>query len=166
MFELKPISKDATQAALDRVERYRLLNEPMEAESICLDVLEADPDNQRALVLLLLSLTDQFPTHLGTAVPAATALLEKLHDEYSRVYYRGVICERKAKAHLARLGPGDGEAAWEWFQEAMRRYEHAERLRPANNDEAILRWNTCARMLNRHPELEPARERATEHMLE
>ncbi len=166
MFEPKPISKDATQAALDRVERYRLLNEPMEAESICLDVLDADPDNQRALVLLLLSLTDQFPARLGAAVPAATAILDKLRDEYSRTYYRGVICERKAKTHLERGGPGDGEAAWEWFHEAMRHYEHAERLRPAKNDEAILRWNTCARMLNRHPELEPDRARAAEHMLE
>ena len=166
MYELKPISKDATQAALDRVERYRLLNEPIEAESICLDVLAADADNQRALVLLLLSLTDQFPTHLGTAVPRAMDIIEKLHDEYSRVYYHGVICERKAKTHLSRGGPGDGEAAWEWFQAAMEHYEHAERLRPANNDEAILRWNTCARTLNRHPELEPSGERHVEHMLE
>jgi hypothetical protein len=166
MFELKPISEKATQAALDRVERYRLLNEPMEAESICLDVLTVDPDNQRAQVLLLLSLTDQFPARLGTALPDALAMLDKLRDEYSRVYYRGVICERKAKTHLERGGPGDGEAAWEWFREAMAHYEHAERLRPANNDEAILRWNTCARTLNRHPELEPARGRQVEHMLE
>ena len=166
MFELKPISKDATQAALDRVERYRLLNEPMEAESICRDVLDADPDDQRALTLLLLSLTDQFPALLGSAWPAAMGVLEKLRDEYSRAYYHGVICERKAKTHLSRRGPGDGEAAWEWFREAMRHYESAERLRPAKNDEAILRWNTCARVLNQHPELEPTHERVAEQMLE
>src|SRR5688572_16512510 len=98
MYELKPISKDAAPAALDRVERYRLLNEPLEAESICLDVLEADRDNQRALVLLLLSLTDQFQTHFGTALPAARAILPRLKEEYGRSYYHGVICERKAKA--------------------------------------------------------------------
>jgi hypothetical protein len=166
MLELKPISKDAMEAALDRVERYRLLNEPMEAESICLDVLAAEPDHPRALVLLLLSLTDQFPERLGTALPEAEALLEKLHDEYSRAYYHGVICERKAKTHLSRGGPGDGEAAWEWFHKAMQHSEHAEALRPAKNDEAILRWNTCARTLNRNPELEPSRERVAEHMLE
>jgi hypothetical protein len=166
MLTPKPISQAATQAALDRVERYRLLNEPAEAESICLDVLDVDPDNQRALVLLLLSLTDQFPTQLASAAPAAIAILDKLHDEYSRAYYHGVICERKAKVHLRRGGPGDGEAAWEWFHEAMRHFEDAERLRPANNDEAILRWNTCARTLNRHPELEPSHERAVEQMLE
>ena len=36
-------------AALEKALRYRLLNEPVEAESICRDVLEVDPDNQAAL---------------------------------------------------------------------------------------------------------------------
>ncbi len=166
MYELKPISKDAAPAALDRVERYRLLNEPLEAESICLDVLQADKDNQRALMLLLLSLTDQFPMHLGTALPAANAILPRLKDEYSRMYYRGVICERKAKAHLERHSPGDAVATYEALREAMQHYEEAEALRPAKNDEAILRWNTCARILNRHPELQPGPTEMVEHMLE
>ena len=60
MPELKPLSRDAVDAALSKAERYRLLNEPHEAESICLDVLEIDPDNQPAHITLLLSLTDQF----------------------------------------------------------------------------------------------------------
>lgn len=166
MYELKPISKDAAPAALDRVERYRLLNEPLEAESICLDVLEADPGNQRALVMLLLSLTDQFPTHLGTALPAAREVLPRLKEKYSQSYYHGVICERKAKAHLGRRGPGDAVAAYEALREAMEHYEEAETLRPAKNDETILRWNTCARILNRHPELKPEAREVAEHMLE
>ncbi len=166
MIELKPISKEAAPAALDRVERYRLLNEPMEAESICLDVLQADPQNQRALTLLLLSLTDQFPTRMGAALPAAIAILPKLQDEYGRCYYDGVICERKAKSHLHRGGPDDRAAAHEAFSNAMQRYEKAESLRPARNDEAILRWNTCARILNRHPELKPRGPETGEHMLE
>ncbi len=166
MFDLKPISKEAAPAALDRVERYRLLNEPSEAESICMDVLQADPQNQRALTLLLLSLTDQFPTRVGAALTAAMALLPKLQDEYSRSYYHGVIFERKAKAHLHRSGPDDRAAAYEAFREAMRHYEKAEALRPARNDEAILRWNTCARMLNAHPELKPRAPDSSEHMLE
>ena len=61
MFELKTLSKSAVPAALAQAERYRLLNEPAEAESICLDVLRVEPDNQDALVTLVLSLTDQFP---------------------------------------------------------------------------------------------------------
>jgi hypothetical protein len=34
-------------------------------------------------------------------------------------------------------------------------YEKAEAQRPAGNDEAILRWNTCARLLAGNPELRP-----------
>ena len=47
MFDLKPLSKDAIPAALAKAERYRLLNEPGEAESICLDVLRIDPATSR-----------------------------------------------------------------------------------------------------------------------
>src|SRR5262245_5730837 len=57
MFEPKPISRDAIPAALAKAERYRLLNEPLEAESICLDVLQIDGANQDAIVMLLLALT-------------------------------------------------------------------------------------------------------------
>ena len=60
MFQLKPLSPEAVPAAIEKAMRYRLLNEPAEAESICLDVLEIDSTNQRALVILLLSITDQF----------------------------------------------------------------------------------------------------------
>jgi len=59
MFELKLLTKVAVPKALERAERYRFLNEPGEAESICLDVLRVEPDNQKALITLLLALTDQ-----------------------------------------------------------------------------------------------------------
>jgi hypothetical protein len=58
MFELKRLSDEAIPAALEKALRYRLLNEPAEAESICHDVLRIDPENQQALVVLLLALTD------------------------------------------------------------------------------------------------------------
>jgi len=166
MLELKPISKDAAPAALERAERYRLLNEPMEAESICLDVLEADPGNQRAIVIMLLALTDQFDTRLGATFAAASALLARLEDPYARAYYDGVICERRAKAHMKRGGHGARFQAYEWLQRALVHFEEAESLRPENNDESILRWNTCVRMLERHPELEPGLKETAEHMLE
>ena len=35
----------------------------------------------------------------------------------------------------------------------MELFEQAEALRPPGNDDALLRWNACARMLNRHPEM-------------
>ena len=60
MFELKRLSADAIPAALEKALRYRLLNDPAEAESICHDVLRIDPENQQALVNLLLALTDRF----------------------------------------------------------------------------------------------------------
>ena len=67
MFQLKPLHKDAIPAALAKAERYRLLNEPGEAESICLDVLQVDPGSQDALVMLILALTDQFPQELPSS---------------------------------------------------------------------------------------------------
>ena len=45
MFQLKPISKESIPAAIEKAERYRLLDEPNLAESICLDILEADPQS-------------------------------------------------------------------------------------------------------------------------
>ena len=165
MFELKPITPDAIPRALDKAERYRLLNEPSDAESICLDILRIDPDNQKALVAMLLAVTDQFE---GFAVDAGRAqgVLHRLKDEYQRVYYAGIISERRAKAHLKKGGPGSGYAAYDGFREAMSFYEKAETLRPPGNDDAILRWNACARILMDHPSLWPAPEERVEHPLE
>jgi hypothetical protein len=150
MFDLKPLSQEAIPAALERATRYRLLNEPAEAESICLDVLRADPDNQPALVILLLALTDRFSKGYGVSDTQAQELLPRLHGEYERTYYAGIICERKAKAHLHQGGPGSGFSAYELFREAMTWFEKAEKLRPSGNDEALLRWNTCARIIMRN----------------
>ena len=165
MFEPKPITPDAIPRALEKAERYRLLNEPIDAESICLDVLRIDPENQKALVVMLLAVTDQFE---GFAVDASRAqgVLRRLRDEYQRAYYAGIISERGANAHLKKGGPGSGYVAYDGFREAMTFYEKAEALRPAGNDDAILRWNACARILMDHPSLGPAPEERVEHPLE
>lgn len=155
--QLKTITPEGIPAALARAERYRLLDDSWAAESICLDVLEIDPENQNALVTLLLAITDQFPDDLTDAVQRARAVLPRLHDPYDRAYYAGIILERCAKAQLQGGLHGAGEVAAESLREAMRAYELAERQRPAGNDDAILRWNTCARLLARHErEDEPA----------
>lgn len=148
--ELKPITREGIPAALQKAERYRLLNDSSAAESICLDVLEVEQENQHALVTLLLSITDQFPDDTGDAVKRARDVLPKLKDDYKRAYYSGIIGERKAKALLRRGGLGVADVAHDWFRDAMRWYEKAEAIRPPGNDEAILRWNTCARMLGRN----------------
>ena len=106
MSDFKPISRDAIPLALDKAERYRLLNEPAQAESICLDVLVVDPENQQALVMLLLSLTDQFRTGPTECFRQAQAVVPKLHGEYERLYYSGLILERRGQATAIQGGPG------------------------------------------------------------
>lgn len=156
---LKPISREGVPAALQKAERYRLLNDSTAAESICLDILEVDGENQQALVMLLLSITDQFVEDGGDGVKRAKEVLPRLKDDYKRAYYTGIISERKAKALLHRGGLGVEAVARDWFHDAMKWYEKAEAIRPAGNDEAILRWNTCARMLGRHePTKAPSEE--------
>jgi hypothetical protein len=164
MYQLKPLSKGAVPAALEKAERYRLLNEPGEAVSICQDVLAVEPDHQAALVILLLALTDQLTEEPGVAAAAQT-VARSLQDEYERLYYSGIIAERSAKAHLVRSGVSP-EGVYEWLADAMDCYERAERLRPAGNDDAILRWNACARLLRDHPNLRPSPERPEPLLLE
>jgi len=146
-FELKPLSKEAIPAALERAVRYRLLNEPSEAESICFDVLRVDPENQQALVILLLALTDQFGGGHAASVTRAQETLARLQTPYERAYYAGIIAERRAKAQLQIGSPASTGAAYEWLCEAMDWYEKAEGMRPEGNDEALLRWNACARLI-------------------
>lgn len=143
--ELKPISREGIQAAIAKVELYRNLNEPGEAESICRDVLAVDPDNQTALRLLGLAITDQFKGNASDRYAEAETAFRNLTDQYEQLYYLGILHEREAKAQLnaGRMAhtvlPG--------FEEAMRCFERAEAIRPANNDDAILRWNRCVRIL-------------------
>ena len=165
MFKLKPLSKDAISKALQKADRYRLLNEPAEAESICLDILAAEPDNQLALVTLILALTDQFDRADYTVGHTDfQELLPRLRDDYERAYYSGVISERRAKASLRRQM--HSSAAYEWFREAMSWYEKAEAIRPAGNDDAVLRWNTCARIFMHNKHLQPREEETAEPYLE
>lgn len=147
MFELKPLSQQAIPAAIEKAMRYRLLNEPAEAESICLDVLQTDPHHQQALVILLLALTDRFGKGYAVSDTQVHEVLARLQNEYERAYYAGIVLERKAKARLNQGGPGSGFTAHDFLREAMSWYEKAEAIRPAGNDDALLRWNACARII-------------------
>lgn len=153
MSQLKPITPAGIPSALKKVERYRLLNDAVAAESICLDVLDVDPDNQEALDALVLTISDQLDHEMSEGVTRARKILPRVKDEYRRHYLNGIICERRGKAQLNRGALGSGEIAADWFREAMGWYAKAEAMRPANNDEPILRWNSCVRMLGKH---EPA----------
>ena len=157
MFELKPLSREAVGRALEKAERYRLLSEPGEAESICLDVLLVEPENQQALITLLLARTDEFEEMPGE-LARAQEVVPRLKGDYEQAYYAGIIHERKARAQLKRTGPGVEAVAQGGFRRAMSLYEKAEGLRPPGNDDALLRWNACARLLERLPPVDSAVE--------
>ncbi|HEV3023020.1 MAG TPA: hypothetical protein VGX76_11145 [Pirellulales bacterium] len=148
MRKLKPLSPGAIPAALEKALRYRLLNDPLEAESICRDVLAAQPDNEQALVTMLLAVTDLFDREFGAAYERAKSLLGRLSSEYDRAYYEGIIHERWAKSVAARDVPG--HVVTGWFLHAMRSFERAESLAPPDNPDAILRFNTCVRLVERY----------------
>ena len=152
-FELKSISVQSIPEALAKVERYRLLNEPTLAESICLDILAVVPDHQQALISLLLARTDQF--HLQVPAKAAQEVLAKIKGDYEQAYYSGLIWERVGHARIREGGTG-GASAFHALQEAMAHYERAINFAAPGNDDAILRWNTCARVIMQSPDVRPS----------
>ncbi|MGD2122701.1 MAG: hypothetical protein PVJ76_13195 [Gemmatimonadota bacterium] len=148
MDKLKRLTCEGIEKAMKKAERYRLLGEPCEAESICVDVLEVDPENHKAQLLLILSLTDQFRTDLSRAAEASRRA-SGLKEDYERFYYSGIVAERRGKVHLNRGEPCSDDYANRALREAMGWYEKAEAIRPPGEDDAILRWNTCARAIAR-----------------
>jgi hypothetical protein len=166
MFELKPISPDSVEAALQRATHYRLLNQPWLAESICRDVLAAVQDHHEAVVTLLLCLTDQLSSERSGSVSEALDLVQRLPDPYERSYFAGLVCERKAWAHLAGGAMSAGHIAYDWLRRAMEHYDEALPVRPTDNDDAVLRWNTCVRLINSRPDVRPLHDERTVHLLE
>lgn len=164
--DLKPISREAIPRALQKAERYRLLNQAWAAESICLDVLAVDPEQQEALVMLLLALSDQFSDAPADAFRRARELLPRIRDDFRREYYGGILAERRALAELRHGAHGSGTNAYEWIREAMEAYERAAPLEPPETNDATLRWNTCVRLLGTRRELSPRPEQLYEPALE
>ncbi len=150
MFELKSLHKEAVPAALERAKHYRLLNESGAAESICLDILQVEPDNQEALVTLTLAMSDRFAKGYNIGDTQIQDYLSRISDDYERIYYTGIIYERRAKAVLSKSVHGSESTAYEFFRQAMDWFERAEAIRPPGNDDVILRWNGCARIIIRN----------------
>ena len=144
MFELKTLHHEAIPAALEKANRYRLLNEPGAAESIYLDVLAIDPDNQEALINIVLAMSDRFGKDYVVGDARVTEYLMRIRGDYERTYYSGIMYERRGKATLVKSGVG----AYELFRQAMECFETAAAMRPAGNDDAILRWNGCVRVIS------------------
>jgi len=148
--KLKTISKQGIPEALSKVALYRSLNEPEEAESICHDILAIEPENQLAQRMLGLAITDQFTGEGSDRYKEAEDLFETLADPYERHYYTGLLYERRAKAQMRAARPPQVLAAL--FKEAMLHFEEAEKIRPPENDDSVLRWNRCVRLLAKIPE--------------
>jgi hypothetical protein len=166
MLELKKIHSKAVSAALGKVERYRLLTQPRLAESICHDILAVDENNQEAKRQLILVITDQFGTEKGALAKRAREIVETLESEYDRCYYAGIIAERLGKAAVDSHTPGSNHDAYEWFHDAMVFYDRAEILKTDGNDDAILRWNACARQIDNNKLTQRPPEERFQPMLE
>ncbi len=94
-------------------------------------------------------MTDQFKGE-GDADTAtrADAILPALSDEYARAYYGALIKERRARAYWNHGRPA---LAYDWLVDALHGFDRAATLRPPGNDDALLRWNACVRLLERMP---------------
>jgi hypothetical protein len=147
--KLKTIAKESIPHAISKAELYRNLNEPEESESICHDILAVDPENQVAIRLLGLAITDEFTGDVTDRYAEAEKMFRQLTDAYEREYYIGLLLERRAKAQMRAGRPLHSIAAL--FHEAMARFEAAEKLSHPDNNDAMLRWNRCARLLEKLP---------------
>jgi hypothetical protein len=154
MLTLKSIAIEAVPTALEKAQQYRRLNEPNEAESICLDILSVIPDHQEALKTLFLALTDKFAEYgLNPSFEQASAIINKFDGSYYRAYYSGILFERRGKFHLRQGGPGAGTAAYSWLEKSMEAFDRAIMESDPTNQDAVLRWNSCARIINNNPEI-------------
>jgi len=73
-----------------------------------------------------------------------------MKSEYDRAYYTGIVAERRGKAKLRQNTPDCRFQAYDLFREGMSWFEKAEAIRPPGHDDALLRWNTCARIIARN----------------
>jgi len=167
MLTLKSLAVEAVPTALEKAQQYRRLNEPNEAESICLDILAVVPGHQEALKTLLLALTDKFADGgLSPSFKQASELVDRLDTPQSKAYYSGIIFERRAKYHLKQGGPGAGTEAYIWLVQAMDAFEMAMSDSDRAHQDAVLRWNSCARIINNNPEIRAEEGDRTEMLLD
>ena len=86
--------------------------------------------------------------------------MDILNTDYCKSYYSGLLFERRAKYHFQQGVPGSGKIAYDWFLKAMQAFDKALAGCDPDNQDALLRWNSCARFINRHPE---ARDDESDH---
>lgn len=154
--KLHNIHSDAIESALNKARQYRSLLEPEIAESICLDILHIDENNQQALVIYILALTDQIHhTEKQSQIKLIQKTIAALESDYQRHYYSGLLNERRARFLISQ--PMSHSFAYDYFAEALQFYKKAENVSPEHNDDAILRWNSCIRTIQKE-KLTPRRD--------
>lgn len=147
MLQLKPLFQESIPKALIKAKHYRLLQDPWQTESICRDILKVESNNQLAILYLILAITDQFSNEKSGSYHEAKELCTQLTNEYEQLYYQGLIEERLGKSAMARTSPRVKYIAYEHYNNAMTLYEMAEKIRPEDNQDAVLRWNACVRRI-------------------
>jgi len=162
---IKPLPRSDVAAVLSRADKCRAAGESDVAESMCLDALELEPDNQAALVVLLLARTDLIDRGMSRGVERAREVLPRLTAAYDQAYYAGLICERQARYMLSQRGSRSGAIAWEWFQFALEHYEDASRIDPEKL-EPVLRSNACTRLVAGNRYCAPRSSDLEEHGIE
>ena len=166
MLKLKPLSKDSIPKAIVRAKHYRLLNEPWQAASICKDILSVDPNHQKAILYLILAITDQFGQQKNASEYEAVDLCDRLESPYEQLYYKGIIAERMGKVALKRNSPRAKYMAHNYYERAMELFEDAQQKSPEGNDDAVLRWNACARAMSEFKIVPAPKEERSPQFLE
>ena len=144
------IDKNAINATLDKAKQYRSLLEPELTISICLDIFAIDENNQEALVIYILAMTDLY-THTNAKVPEQkiTNAIQQLNSEFHRLYYQGIALERKARSLMKNTM--SRSFAYNLLIEAITLYEDAQKISLEKCDDSILRYNACVRTIkNEH----------------
>ena len=150
------ISNNCIAQAISKAELYRYLAEPEETESICRDILAVEGDNQAAQRMLGLAISDQLSGGRLERWSEAESVFQSLTDPYERFYYTGLLHERRVKAQVRAGQPL--RTLVPLIENAMLCFEQAEKIRPPDNDEALLRWNRCVRLLQSLPRVEEEKE--------
>ena len=150
------IHHQTIDGALTKARQYRSLLEPELAISICLDIFAIESNNQEALIIYILALTDTF-SKVGIKQSDQRILnsIAKLESPYYQAYYKGIFHERKARGLINHSM--SKSFAYHLLLEAIGSYQVAKTLSPEDNDDAILRHNSCVRTIqNEH--LEPRQD--------
>ena len=154
--EYHKIDKGSIEDVLERAKQYRSLLQPDMAISICMDIFAVDKNNQEALVIYILALTDQLSqSESKVHQKKITDSIKRLDSQFLQHYYSGIFFERQARSLLKHSM--SRSFAYEAFIEAIAEFEIAEKMAPEHCADPILRYNSCIRTIKKE-NLQPRQE--------